>query len=200
MKKILALALSLLFGFIFSRTILAGPIPIEVTKGVSVSLERSLESSDLSEPTTVTGSIGLNDHLLLKCAYITEIQHNIIGGRYAFNEKMAVMYEHEWKDEDSSNKYGFAYKFISKDRLVLVGLVEYQSKDIALTGQAEYQFNEAITAYGGFKYAKPDQWDAAIDLLLGAEYTPLDIFSLYFDYLMPEEGDKMVCFGLTYSF
>lgn len=200
MKKILALALSLLFGFIFSRTILAGPIPIEVTKGVSVSFEKYLKPSDLSEQATFTGNFGLNDHLLLKCAYITEAQRNIIGGRYAFNEKMAVMYEHEWKDEDSSNKYGFAYKFNFTDRFDLVGLIEYQSKDIALTGQAEYQFNEAITAYGGFKYAKPDQGDAVIDLLLGAEYTPLDIFSLYFDYLMPKEGDEMVYFGLTYTF
>ena len=200
MKKIFALALSLLFGFIFNQTILASPIPIQVIKGVSISFENYLKPSDLSEQATFTGNFGLNDHLLLKCAYITEIQRNIIGGRYAFNDKMAVMFEHEWKDDDSSNKYGFAYKFNFKDRLDLAGLLEYQSQDIALTGQAEYQFNEAITAYGGFKYTKPDQGDAAIDLLLGAEYTPLDIFSIYIDYLMPEEGDEMVYFGLTYSF
>lgn len=200
MKKIFTIALSLLFGFIFSHPILAKPIPIEVTEGVAVSLERSLESSDLSEPTTVTGSIGLNDQLLLKCAYITEVQRNIIGGRYAFNEKMAVMFEYEWNDDTNSNKYGFAYKFNFKDRLDLVGLVEYQSKAITLTGQAEYEFNEVVTVYGGIQYAKPEQGDAGINLLVGTEYKPLDIFSLYFDYIMPEEGSEMVYFGLTYSF
>lgn len=199
MKNILILLCGLLLFLTLNHFTLAAPIPVEVTEGVSVSLEKYLQPSELAEPAKFTGSIGLNDHLLLKCAYITEEERNIIGGRYAFNEKMAVMFEHEWKDEDSSNKYGFAYKFNFKDQLDLVGLVEYQSQDIALTGQAEYQFNEAITTYGGFKYAEPDQGDAAIDLLLGAEYTPLDILSLYFDYLMPEEGDEMVYFGLTYS-
>lgn len=200
MRKSVAIICSVLLTFVLSCNTLANTIPIEVTKGVSVSFEKYLKPSDLAEQATFTGNFGLNDHLLLKCAYITEVQRNIIGGRYAFNEKMAVMFEHEWDDDDSSNKYGFAYKFNFQDRLDLVGLVEYQSQNIALTGQAEYQFNEAITAYGGFKYAKPEQGDAAIDLLLGAKYTPLAIFSLYFDYLMPEEGDEMVYFGLTYSF
>ncbi|NLY74128.1 MAG: hypothetical protein GX075_02350 [Firmicutes bacterium] len=199
MKKNLALICNLLLFLTLGHPTIAGVIPIEVTKGVSVSFEKYLEPSD-SEQATFTGNFGLNDHLLLKCGYITEVQRNIIGGRYAFNEKMAVMFDHEWKDEDSSNKYGFAYKFNFKDRLGLVGLVEYQSQDIALTGQAEYGFNEAITAYGGFKYAKPDQGDAAIDLLLGAEFKPIAIFSFYFDYLMPEEGDETVYFGLTYTF
>ena len=200
MRKSVAIICSIFLTFALSYNTLANTIPIEVTKGVSVSFENYLKPSDLSEQATFTGNFGFNDHLLLKCAYITEVERNIIGGRYAFNEKMAVMFEHEWKDDDSSNKYGFAYKFNFKDWLDLVGLVEYQSQDIALTGQAEYQFNEAITAYGGFKYTKPDQGDAAIDLLLGAEYTPLDIFSLYIDYLIPEERDEMVYFGLTYSF
>lgn len=200
MRKILTLALSLLFSFTFNHTALASPIPIEVAKGVSVSLERSLDSSDLSEPTTVTGNFGLNDHLLLKCAYITEAERNIIGGRYAFSEKMAVTFEHEWKGEDSSNKYGFGYKFNFKDWLDLVGLVEYQSKAITLTGQAEYEFTEEITAYGGIEYAKPEQGDAGINLLVGAEFEPIDIFSFYLDYLIPEEGDGAVYFGLTYTF
>lgn len=200
MKNFLYLVSILFLLLTFSHSVLANPIPIEVTKGVSVSLERSLGSSDLSEPTTVTGSIGLNDHLLLKCAYITEVQRNIIGGCYAFNEKMAVSFEHEWDDHADFNKFGFAYKFEINDRLDLAGLVEYQSKKITLTGQAEYEFNDRITAYGGFKYAKPDQGDAAIDLLVGAEFKPLAIFSLYFDYLIPEEGDALTYFGLTYSF
>ncbi len=200
MKYILTLVCCLSLCFTFIHSTLANTIPIAVSKGVSISLERSLESSDLSEPTIVTGNFGLNDHLLLKCAYITEEERNIIGGRYAFNEKMAVMFEHEWKDDASSNKYGFGYKFNLRDQLDLVGLVEYQSKDITLTGQAEYEFKEAITAYGGFKYAKPDQGDAATDLLVGVEYMPLDIFSLYFDYIMPEEDDELIYFGVSYMF
>lgn len=116
--KIFALALPLLFGFIFSQTIIVSPIPIEVTKGVSVSFENYLKPSDLSEQATFTGNFGFNDHLLLKCAYITEVERNIIGGRYAFNEKMAVTFEHEWKGEDSSDKYGFAYKFNLKTGLI----------------------------------------------------------------------------------
>lgn len=200
MKKIILFLVTTLLTLAIAHPTLAKPVAIAVVKGISVSLERSLESSDLSEPTTVTGSIGLNDHLLLKCAYITEVERNILGGRYGFNEKMALMFEHEWKDDDSSNKYGFAYKFNFKDRLDLVGLVEYISKDIALTGQAEYHFSDTITAYGGAEYVKPEQGDAVINLLVGAEFKPLDIFSFYFDCLIPEEGDEMVYFGLTYTF
>lgn len=200
MRKTLALIGSVLLTLSLSYKASASIIPIEVRKGVSVSFEKYLEPSELADPITVTGNFGFNRHLLLKCAYVTEEQRNILGGRYAFNEKMAVSFEHQWDDHTSSNRYGFAYKFTLSDRLDLAGLIEYQSKDIALTGQAEYEFTEVITAYGGVEYTKPEQGDAAIDLLIGAEYRPLNIFSLYFDYLMPEEGDKMVYFGLTYTF
>lgn len=200
MKKTLSLICTLFLVLTFSHLTLASTIDIEVTEGVSVSLERYLKPSDLSEPTTVTGSFGLNDRLLLKCAYVTEKQQNIIGGRYAFSENMAVMLEHEWGDSSDSDKYGFVYKFNLGDRLDLVGLMEYEDKDIVLTGQAEYQFTDLITANAGVKSTTRDQGDATIDLLLGAEFTPIEIFSLYFDYIIPDEGDSRVYFGVLYSF
>ncbi|NLW46149.1 MAG: hypothetical protein GXY86_02245 [Firmicutes bacterium] len=201
MKKLLLFVsaiLVMLFSFSYSTS--AKVIDIEVVKGVSVSLEKYLEPSTMTDPVLVTGSWGLNEHLLLKCAYLTEEERNMLGGRYSFNEKMAVLFEHQWKDSDHSNKYGFIYKFNLGDRWDLVGLAEYESKKITLTGQAEYQLFNGITAYAGFEYAKPDQGDAFTNLLVGAEYKPIDIFALYFDYLIPEEGDELIYVGVTYSF
>lgn len=200
MKKILSLVFTLLLILTFNNLTLAAAIDIEVTEGVSVSLEKYLKPSNLSDPIKVTGSFGFNDHLLLKCAYITEEEQNIIGGRYAFNENMAVMFEHEWDDNDDSNKYGFVYKYNLRDQLDLVGLFEYEAKDISLTGQAEYQLTDLLTANAGIRYNKPDQGDTAIDLLMGAEFKPIDIFSLYFDYIIPDEGDNRIYFGASYWF
>lgn len=201
MKKSLfftGVVLLMLFSFSYSTS--AKVIDVEVVEGVSVSLEKYLEPSNMTDPILVTGSWGLNGHLLLKCAYLTEEERNMLGGHYAFNEKMAVLFEHQWKDSDNSNKYGFIYKFNLGDRWGLVGLAEYESKAITLTGQTEYQLIDGITAYAGFKYAKPDQGDGFADLLVGAEFKPIDIFELYFDYLIPEEGDELIYVGVSYSF
>ncbi len=200
MKRILSLVFTLLLFLAFSHPTSAKTIDIEVTEGVSVSLERYLKTSDLSEPTTVTGSFGLNNHLLFKCAYVTEEQRNILGSRYAFSENMAVMLEHEWGDSGDSQKYGFAYKFNLSDRLDLSGICEYESKDILLTCQAEYRFTELFIANTGIKFITPDQGDAMIHLLLGAEFKPIDLFKLYFDYIIPEEGAGRVYFGISYAF
>ncbi len=201
MKK-LAITISILLSMLFaiSYSTLARVIHVEVTEGASVSLEKYLEPSSLADPAMVTGSYGFNEHLMLKCAYVTEEERNIIGGRFAFNKKMAFLLEHEWKDDNSSNKYGFIYKKNLNDRWDLVGLAEYESKDIILTGQAEYQLFDTITVNAGLKYNKPDQGDALIDLLVGAELMPIDIFSLYFDYIIPEEGNNRIYFGVSYRF
>ena len=199
MKKLLIFTYAILMMFLtFSISTSAKVIDVEVTPGVSVSLEKQLKPS--ADPILVTGNWGLNDHLLLKCAYLTEEERNMIGGRYAFNEKMAVLFEREWKDNDSSNKYGFIYKLNLNDSWDLIGLAEYESKEITLTGQAEYQLFDAITAYAGFEYAKPDQGAAFTDLLVGAEFKPIDIFALYFDYIIPEEGDAQIYCGVSYLF
>lgn len=199
MKKLLISAYALLIMLLaFSISTLAKVIDVEATPGVSVSLEKQLKPS--ADPILVTGNWGLNDHLSLKCGYLTEEELNIIGGRYAFNEKMAILFEHEWKDNNSSNMYGFIYKYNIKNRWDLVGLLEYQSKSIALTGQTEYQLIDSITAYAGFEYTKPDQGAAVTDLLVGAEFKPIDIFALYFDYLIPEEGDAQIYCGVSYLF
>lgn len=198
MKKLLIIYVILMMLLTFSISTSAKVIDVEATPGVSVSLEKQVKPS--ADPILVTGNWGLNDHLLLKCGYLTEEERNMIGGRYAFNEKMAVLFEHEWKDSDSSNKYGFIYKFNLNDSWDLVGLIEYQSKSIALTGQAEYQLIDAITAYAGFEYTKPDQGSAFTNLLVGAEFKPINIFALYFDYLIPEEGDDQIYCGVSYLF
>lgn len=198
MKKMLIFAYALMMLLAFSISTSAKVIDVEATPGVFVSLEKQVKPS--TDPILVTGNWGLNDHLSLKCGYLTEEERNMLGGRFAFNEKMAVLFEREWKDSDSSNKYGFIYKFNLNDSWDLVGLIEYESKNITLTGQAEYQLFDAITAYAGFEYAKPDQGDAFTVLLVGAEFKPINIIALYFDYIIPEEGDATIYSGVSYFF
>jgi hypothetical protein len=199
MKKLLSFTYVILMMLLtFSISTSAKVIDVEATPGVYVSLEKQVKPS--ADPILVTGGWGLNEHLSLKCGYLTEEGLNMIGGRYAFNEKMAVLFEREWKDSDSSNKYGFIYKFNLNDSWDLVGLIEYQSKIITLTGQAEYQLFDPITAYAGFEYTKPDQGAAFTVVFVGAEFKPIDIFALYFDYLIPEEGDAQIYCGVSYLF
>jgi hypothetical protein len=199
MKKLLSFTYAILMMlFAFSISTSAKVIDVEATPGVSVSLEKQVKPS--ADPILVTGNWGLNDHLSLKCGYLTEEELNMIGGRYAFNEKMAVLFEREWKNNDSSNKYGFIYKFNLNDSWNLAGLIEYESKNITLSGQAEYQLIDAITAFAGFKHAQPDQGDAFTNLLAGAEFRPIDIISLYFDCIIPEEGDAQIYCGVSYLF
>ena len=60
MRKTLALICSVLLTFSLSYKASASIIPIEVSKGVSVSFEKYLKPSGLSDPITVTGNFGFN--------------------------------------------------------------------------------------------------------------------------------------------
>ena len=113
---------------------------------------------------------------------------------------MAVCFEHEWDDNTDANKIGFAYKFNLSGQWDLARLVEYQSKLITLTGQAEYRLDESIIVNARFKHSKPEEGDAVNDLLIGAEWRPIEIFSLYGDYVIPDEGADQLIFGVSYSF
>lgn len=208
MKKLVALTMALVMTFAFGYVTMASTIGIGAGEGFSVEISNQIDPSE--DNIDVTGYYGLNEKTQFSLSYGTDSKDLTVGGRYAFNNNMAVTLDHTIADaEDASDTtaLGFRYKAQLNDTLALVGVLSYADADevsaMGLKGQAEYKFNDMFVGNLGFDYIDTDieGLDATTNIIAGIEVNPVDNFSAFVDYTIMDDdnAEDTIDLGISYA-
>jgi hypothetical protein len=209
MKNLAIIVLSVFMLLILSLTAFASTIGVGVEPGLSIEAYKQL--SPTSNEIDFYVNYGINEQSLIYIGYGTDVQYIYIGGRYAFNQNMALTLLYTSSSTYTELRPGFRLKYDISEELGLVGELDYlsgtdtsggspeSSSSLQLIGQAEYSIGDMLVLNGGIKYIS-SSGSSSTSILIGSEYYPTENLTICLDYEMATQTGVDSTLGLDVSF
>jgi hypothetical protein len=203
MKRITITLLALIMVFTLGVAAEASTIGVNVEPGYSVSVDKTIDPSD--DAWTVTGNFGINDRLLLKLGYTTDVDMFYFGGRYELRNNLALGFGVDFGDDNDAFTLDLRGKKNISNRWDIVGVLSYTNPDeaddlISLLGQLEYKLGKIGALNLGLDYLT-DGDDSETYYLVGAEFY-ISKVCLYLDYTAntDDSDDDKLTAGVEFKF
>ena len=203
MKRTTVVFLAFILVFALGSATEASTIGVNVNPGYSVSVDKTLDPSD--DAWTITGNLGINDRLMLKLGYTTDVDMFYFGGRYELRNNLALGFGVDFGDHTDVFSLDLRGKKNLSERWDIVGVLAYTNPDgaddlISILGQLEYKIGEIGALNLGLDYVT-DGDDSETYYLVGAEFY-ISKVCLYLDYTanIDNSDDDKLTAGVEFKF